>query len=168
LIAHFEKAPPAVVKAVMAAQSKDFYALPEQAKREHYALHTVITAGRYDGFNPVVFYKNENGALAVCPVRDAEKDEYLNPFSAEGRAAIAGAANTGVEYNRYRKESLLEDIAETVPGMKALVEQAMERAEEREQAERFGTAFTRRAVTETGGPERHVKSRVHVVRSRSR
>jgi hypothetical protein len=53
----------------------------------------------------------------------------LNPFSDEGRRKINVAAARGLEYNDYRKDTILESLETIAPALKDVITRAMEQRE---------------------------------------
>jgi N12 class adenine-specific DNA methylase len=120
-------------KRILLIDTKEFYKIEDEAfKEKHYGRH-LKTCHNNSDFTPVQFFSGpEDGKLTI-----QDHDSYytgddgkplvpLNPFNESGREKIREAVKAGVDFdNKYRQESQLQTIGETLPEIHRIIEKAI-------------------------------------------
>jgi hypothetical protein len=118
-------------KRLLAIDTKDFYRIEDDSFKEKYYERHLKTCRNNTDFNPIYFFIYQNsGKLLIqdhAPyTADDETIQPVNPFNEADREKLKTALRAGIEFeNKYRQESQLETIGETLPEIRRLIEKAM-------------------------------------------
>jgi hypothetical protein len=119
-------------KRILMIDKKEFYQIEDNAFKEmYYQRHLKACYGNAD-FTPIQFFvRPDNGKLLIHDHEPYTIDDDgkpllpLNPFNETDRERLKTAIAAGVDFeNKYRQESHLETIGETLPEILRLIEKA--------------------------------------------
>jgi hypothetical protein len=179
LIRHIENATESDRDEITAAGSKDFYKFPQDVKEKWYDIHIAVMQGYSRDFYPLAFIKNKDNSIEITKANYISSDSsVINPFSAEGKAAILGSVNSGIEYSQYDKDSIFDMLKSTLPEYAVPVQQAIEKAEEASRRAELKAVETLKAghkpdlkeefeiklQTKMNADKNHIKTHVHFAR----
>ncbi|MDR2080000.1 MAG: hypothetical protein LBP74_09800, partial [Treponema sp.] len=129
-------------KRILTIDTKDFYQIDDEAFKETYYDRHLKACYNNTDFTPIQFFIcPDNGKLLIQDHEPYTTDDNgkplrpLNPFNETDRERIHTALKIGVEFdNKYRQDSHLDAIGQTLPKLRQLIEKAITR-EGREVAE---------------------------------
>jgi hypothetical protein len=121
-------------KRIVFIDTKDFYRIEDDAFKEKYYDRHLKSCHSSD-FTPIRFfvYRDDRKLIiqdheAYAADDDGKPIVPLNPFNETDREKIRTAIKAGVDFgNKYRQESYLETIGETLPEIHRLIEKEMAR-----------------------------------------
>jgi hypothetical protein len=118
-------------KRILSIDTKDFYRIEDDSFKEKYYERHLKTCRSNPDFTPVYFFiYQDNGKLLIQDHAPYTADDHsiqaINPFNEVDREKLKTALRAGIEFeNKYRQESQLETIGETMPEIGKLIEKAM-------------------------------------------
>jgi len=167
---HLEKAGKETAELIRNTGSKSFYDLPEEIKEKYYSLHTLVSH-EHNGssYNSVYFSINKDGQLKIDKREyQYNNDDFINPFSKEGKEKITNALDIGLEYNKWNKEETIKTLSEIIPELKKPIENKIMQIEQEQemQTEMLKVKFVNKAEAALNANANRTENRVHVVRAR--
>ncbi|GBU28268.1 hypothetical protein R84B8_01826 [Treponema sp. R8-4-B8] len=130
---HFQKTSKEEQEILKNIENEKFYKYPDNVKEKYYDIHAALIMRDYHGkFTPGFFSVLKDGVLEVKESRyfSVSDEKPLNPFSAEGKTAILAAAKKGVKLPYYDNDDLIDTIGSTVPELKDLIVQSVNKEKE--------------------------------------
>jgi hypothetical protein len=119
-------------KRILLIDTKEFYKIEDEAFKEKYYERHIKAYYSNSEFTPIQFFSGrDDGKLIIQDHKPYAGDEdkplaLINPFNESGREKIREAIRAGVDFdNKYRQESHLETIGETLPEIHRLIEKAL-------------------------------------------
>ena len=120
-------------------------------------MHLSLCETRYDAYSAPVFTVEKDGRLGVefSRYRSGNAGEPLNPFSAEGKSAIAAAAEKGIAIDHSERDDVRETVSRILPDLAKPIGRALGTETERDMANELEAGIAERV-----GPG--VRNRIHV------
>jgi hypothetical protein len=119
-------------KRILLIDTKEFYKIEDEAFKEKYYERHLKACYSNSEFTPIQFFSGrDDGKLIIQDHKpyagDGDKPlALINPFNESGREKIRTALEAGVDFdNKYRQDSHLETIGETLPEIHRLIEKAL-------------------------------------------